>query len=246
MFLKVWCTLPRLSCALVLGPPFSHPVEPCVSTTTAQGEPLWGSPEAGCIILLPLKPPLGRLALVRAMLHTSPRREENLVDLRQLYRWRPTRRQLQWAASIATVLLFLIIVMCGYYWELPWTGLSRPKGSPNTQRIKTLWDWLDLLIVPFVLALAGYLFNSSQNQATQEATQERAQDGALEAYLDKMSELLLDKQLHKKSNDYDETRVTARAQTLAVLKRLDVQRKGTVLLFLREARLINRTYAVGR
>jgi hypothetical protein len=69
---------------------------------------------------------------------------------------------------------------------------------------------------------------------------QRAQDEALQAYLDKMSDLLIDKELHKKKGDYDETRVTARAQTLAVLERLDAERKKTVLLFLREARLINR------
>jgi hypothetical protein len=28
---------------------------------------------------------------------------------------------------------------------------------------KSLWDWLGLLIVPVVLAIGGYLFNSSQN-----------------------------------------------------------------------------------
>jgi uncharacterized protein YjbI with pentapeptide repeats len=55
-----------------------------------------------------------------------------------------------------------------------------------------------------------------------------------------MSELLLDNDLHKESADYGAARVTARLQTLAVLERLDAQRKRTVLLFLREAQLINR------
>jgi uncharacterized protein YjbI with pentapeptide repeats len=68
----------------------------------------------------------------------------------------------------------------------------------------------------------------------------RAQHEALQTYLAKMSELLLDKRLHEKKADYDPTRVTARLQTLAVLERLDAERKRTVLLFLREAQLINR------
>src|SRR5215217_8782461 len=67
----------------------------------------------------------------------------------------------------------------------------------------------------------------------------RAQGEALQTYLDKMSELLIDKKLHKKDDPYDVTRVTARAETLAVLRRMDGGRKRIVLLFLREARLIN-------
>jgi hypothetical protein len=67
-----------------------------------------------------------------------------------------------------------------------------------------------------------------------------AQQEALQAYLAKMSELLLDKHLLEESNPYGAARVTARAQTLTVLERMNARRKRTVMLFLREARLINR------
>jgi uncharacterized protein YjbI with pentapeptide repeats len=70
--------------------------------------------------------------------------------------------------------------------------------------------------------------------------QRRTQHEALQTYLAKMSELLLDKKLHEKEANFDPARVTARLQTLAVLERLDAERKRTVLLFLREAQLINR------
>jgi uncharacterized protein YjbI with pentapeptide repeats len=70
--------------------------------------------------------------------------------------------------------------------------------------------------------------------------QRRTKHEALQAYLAKISDLLLDKCLHKKSADFDPARVTARLQTLAVLERLDAERKRTVVLFLREAQLINR------
>jgi Pentapeptide repeats (8 copies) len=78
------------------------------------------------------------------------------------------------------------------------------------------------------------------NKATQRVADQRTQDEALQAYLGKMSELLIDEKLHEKADRYDEVRVTARAQTLTVLGRLDADHKKTVLLFLREARLINR------
>src|SRR5215204_3009796 len=98
---------------------------------------------------------------------------------------------------------------------------------------KTTLDWLKALILPFVIAALG-TFGGAW------FTRERARDTALQAYLDKMSELLIDKKIHEEHGRYADTRVTARARTLAVLSQLDGNRKGTVLLFLREARLINK------
>ena len=102
------------------------------------------------------------------MLHTSPRREESRVaqeqqdGQQQQSRWRPTRRQLLWAGGVA-VLAFLIIVICGYLFGWKWTGLPE----------RTLWDWLDLLIVPVVLAIGGYLFTQTENQRASQDTAEQ-------------------------------------------------------------------------
>lgn len=73
---------------------------------------------------------------------------------------------------------------------------------------------------------------------------ERARDTALQAYLDEMSELLIGKEIHQERGRYAAGRVTARARTLAVLSQLDGKHKRTVLLFLREARLINKRWRV--
>jgi hypothetical protein len=104
-----------------------------------------------------------------------------------------------------------------------------------------LWAWLKLLVVPAVLAAGGIWFNQQQRERELESAKKRTQDEALQAYLDKMSELLIDNKLHEKSDEYDPARITARAQTLAILGRLSADHKRTVLLFLREARLINRS-----
>jgi hypothetical protein len=143
------------------------------------------------------------------------------VDLRQLYRWRPTRRQLLWAGGVAA-LAFLIIVLCGYLFGWKWTGLSK----------MTLWDWLQLLLVPAALAVGGTVGGAW-------FAQQRARETALQSYLDKMSELLIDKKLHEKDKEYDPARVTARARTLVVLKQLDGERKQSVMQFLYEVHLIN-------
>jgi uncharacterized protein YjbI with pentapeptide repeats len=68
---------------------------------------------------------------------------------------------------------------------------------------KTLWDWLELLIVPAVLATGGFWFNSTQKRReliAQEAQKDyeqyiqdqRAQDDALQAHIDYVSRLLID------------------------------------------------------
>jgi uncharacterized protein YjbI with pentapeptide repeats len=165
------------------------------------------------------------------------RDEVRRVNQQQQSRWRPTRKQVSWTVGIIAVIVgAYIFLRFAYVSEWKWTGLVKNPDYHN----RTLWDWLNLLIIPAVLAAGGLWFNQRQQARAEMSETQRAQDEALQAYLDKMSELLIDNDLHKKKGDYDETRITARAHTLAVLERLDAKRKRTVLLFLREARLINR------
>jgi hypothetical protein len=102
---------------------------------------------------------------------------------------------------------------------------------------KTLWDWLDLLIVPVVLAIGGYLFARSENRAAQAATEQQAQGAALQAYFDTLHELLLDRDLRNSERD-TEVRTVARMHTLAVLRRIWPDRKRSVLEFLYYSELI--------
>src|SRR5215470_6502054 len=89
---------------------------------------------------------------------------------------------------------------CSGYLRIPiswsWTGLSK----------KTLWDWLQLLIIPAVIALGGYLFTFTtsrnerdaadrHNQTEREIAQDNQREAALQEYIDKMSELLLHEKL---------------------------------------------------
>ena len=71
---------------------------------------------------------------------------------------------------------------------------------------KTLWDWMQLLIIPAVLAAAGYVINLTISRSEQEATTQRAKterdiaednqrEAALKEFIDKMAELLLEKKL---------------------------------------------------
>jgi hypothetical protein len=156
-----------------------------------------------------------------------------------------TRKQgLLWTGGILVALAFLMIVICGYLFGLKWTGL--PK--------RTLWDWMELLIIPAVLAGGGLWFSRQQREqemqiAAQQRVQEleaadgRAQDEALQAYLDQMSDMLIpnkDQPSLYKARPGDSLSSVARARTLTVLPRLDSVRKARVLQFLHESGLIER------
>jgi len=176
------------------------------------------------------------------------------VDDQQQSRWWPTRSQVLWAGSIVGVIALLLLIRLGYAHR--WTGFGQYKVNGEVQPFKTLWDWLDLLIVPIVLALGGYLFTRSENRRTQDIADQqrdldrqiaddRRQDDTLQAYLDGMSQLLTDKDrpLHEAQLG-DSLSTIARARTLTVLSRLDGDRKRSVVQFLYEAKLISKDRAV--
>jgi len=128
---------------------------------------------------------------------------------------------------------------------------------------KALWDWLQLLIIPLVLAVAALLFNFANSRTEREiAAQRHAQDqqfakeryeqdqqisldkqreDLLQAYLDRMSELLLKEKLRSSEADA-EVRNVARVRTITILFQLDARRIGFVFAFLREARLMSPTF----
>jgi len=162
--------------------------------------------------------------------------------------------------------VLIILSILGYIFNWDWTGLGpyisppHPKDS-DYQRGKTLWDWLQLLIIPAVLAVAGYVINLTISRGEQEATEQRAQsereaaekraqtereiaqdnqrEAALQEYIDNMSELLLDRKLRESPED-DEIRKIARVRTLTILPRLDASRISSVLQFLYESDLIDK------
>ncbi len=112
--------------------------------------------------------------------------------------WRPTPLQALWAIRIGIVLSFLVAV--GHLYHV------------------TVWDWISLLIVPSVIAGGSLWFNSQQRAREQQIADYRAQDEALQAYLDQISQLLIDEKrpLHRASPG-DNLTTEARARTLTVL-----------------------------
>jgi uncharacterized protein YjbI with pentapeptide repeats/fumarate reductase subunit C len=113
-----------------------------------------------------------------------------------------------------------------------WTGF----------RGKTVWDFLQLLIVPLVLAVIGLWFATQQDarqqqfenqrsDAERKFADQRAQDEALQAYLDQMSQLLLDRKLLEAEQDTPLYTV-AQARTSTLILRLDAEHNESVTRFL--------------
>ena len=151
-----------------------------------------------------------------------------------------------WLAGITLLALVGGLIIYSY---ADWPG-ARYFGIAD----KKFWDYLELLIVPAALAIGAAWLNWAQNERelkTQEAQREvenlRAQDEALQAYLNQMSQLLLDKDRPlRKSEKESEERTLAQARTLTVLERLlDGGRKGSVVKFLSESKLIKDRLVLG-
>ena len=140
---------------------------------------------------------------------------------------------------------------------------------------KTLWDWLSLLVVPASLAGLGALLQlKDQDRAKKQADLEREiadknrqqdlkiaednrQEEALQHYLDRVSNLLIEKNLlaiaanvARGKNTPEEKELldvsldVIRTMTLTVLQRLDGNRKGIVVQFLVESDIIKRPKAI--
>jgi hypothetical protein len=148
-------------------------------------------------------------------------RASGLVDL-LMSDWRPSVSEVLWGIRI--VVGFTILL-----------GIFSLIGD---QYDKTVWDSAQLLFtasIPFVIAIVGNRY-----------TQQRTQDDALQKYLDQMGELMLhNKNPLRQSKEGDEARTLGRARTLTVLETLqNRRRKRSLLLFLYEAKLINKEQPV--
>jgi len=169
------------------------------------------------------------------------------------------QKMIQHPVAIGVVGIVLVaviaLIITGYWFD--WTGFdgytqvttAHTISGPSVGTVvrtevyqpgKTLWDWLNLLgvlAIPAVVGLGAAWYTAQQGKVSDRENTDNQRETALQAYIDKMSELLLEKNL-RKSGDDDEVRKIARVRTLTVLPRLDGERKKSVLQFLYESGLI--------
>src|SRR5688500_7917466 len=129
---------------------------------------------------------------------------------------------------------------------------AHDSDSLYSKRPPRWFEWLQLIIaliaavgavvgailIPVVIARATFSFTESQNELQRDLERQRTENEALQSYLEQMSQLMLEKNLHD-SEEGSPERVLAHARTLTVLESLDdSQRKWTVLRFLHQSELI--------
>ena len=175
------------------------------------------------------------------------------------------------AISVLAVLIVAgVVVMSITRWGWAWTGVvgyKTPQLLDNQEFVpgKTLWDLLALLIVPAALAGIAWWFSNRERKDDREAAEKRAkfdreaankraqtereiatdrlQEAALQAYYDKMTEMLLEKNL-REAEEGEEVISIARSRTLATLRSLDGNRKGMLIEFLCEVKLIEKEQTI--
>ena len=163
-----------------------------------------------------------------------------------------------------------LLIYLGYT-NFTWTGFAKYIGKEDRDhQPKLLWDWLTLLIIPIVLAAGALGFGAFQNQENYNLSQSQFQLAAtqyvndqniaatryaedqnlalganFQSYLDSMSSLLLNPNLHHEDPQTDNVkvganvRILARARTLTILPTLDLEQKAALLKFLEYGGLIN-------
>lgn len=107
------------------------------------------------------------------------RKEDAMEDWPKLSQtWRQKNKRLLINATFVILVLLLAFALTVYWLGWDWTGFTSATGptlKPNQQYrpTKTLWDVLQLLIVPFILAIGGFWLNRIQKDREDIATGER-------------------------------------------------------------------------
>src|SRR5450755_2737962 len=161
------------------------------------------------------------------------------------------QRMLSWLLGSLLFLVCVSLVLTAYRFGWTATGFQG----------KTVWDWLQLLIVPLALALVAIMFNQANTRTERQIAQQRykhdeeiaqqryerdqqialdkQQEDLFQAYLDRISELLLKENL--RTSPSEEVRNVARVRTITVLTQLNIRRVSYVFAFLQEAGLMSNT-----
>ncbi len=108
---------------------------------------------------------------------------------------------------------------------------------------KSLFDWADAVATPIVVVVIAGIFGlialrtGQRAQAERELQIERAREETLRSYLDRIAELVLEKDLVDSDADSPQ-RAIALARTHNALTTLDGPRKGLLVRFLHDSQLI--------
>jgi hypothetical protein len=80
------------------------------------------------------------------------------------------RRLFRIGISFALALVVIVVVAAAYRLRWAWTGfLGQPAPAVSSAQPKTLWDWLNMLLLPAAVAIATIQFSRRRQQTTERA-----------------------------------------------------------------------------
>ena len=158
-----------------------------------------------------------------------------------------------WIPFACVGLALAVFIALAYWRGWGWAGFAetptkKKVDGKDVQPAKTLWDWLQLLVIPLALAGLAFLLNNAQSNREQRREDQRAasqreiardasREETLRAYLAQMSDLILDRKL-RRSRPGSNVQAVARTATVTALRRVDGERQGLVVQFLNDAHLL--------
>ncbi|WP_027268839.1 pentapeptide repeat-containing protein [Leptolyngbya sp. PCC 6406] len=107
---------------------------------------------------------------------------------------------------------------------------------------KTAWEWMNLLLIPIVLSMGGFIArNILENKEREQRLQE-----ALKNYYSEISSIILnekwttagDAELNHQSAYYKKALAVVRAKTIALVRELDKERLSALLQFLGDSNIL--------
>jgi uncharacterized protein YjbI with pentapeptide repeats len=152
-------------------------------------------------------------------------KEERMNAERKRHWWR--NRNLLWAITVIFAVWILILVSI---------IVDDIRGKQEVG----FWEWVGVLIIPVVLSAGAALLTNAQTQREVTATHLQAQDEALQQYLDQVSNLLVAPEKGEKPTGSHLVSKLMQARTLALLLKLDRDRKRQPLKLIAQLDLINR------
>src|SRR2546427_13259980 len=111
--------------------------------------------------------------------------------------WKQIKQHLVTILVVAIILVIAVaLIIVGYRFD--WTGFNG-----NNKSGKTLWDWLQLLgvlAIPIVVGIGTAFFTGQQAKTSEVNVENQQQEELLRTYFDKISELVLNRELSTNHN----------------------------------------------
>lgn len=118
----------------------------------------------------------------------------------------------------------LIALVAGSY-VVPWTGFGEAGVGDEFRAAKTLWDWMELAIIPVILAVGGSFLSATATRRARVEEINGSRETVVREYMGEVGRLMIEHDVRDLSSENDErAKRYMVALTLAVLQNLSVER----------------------